>query len=196
MALEEILDGGDLFSGLDLPDIDSIINNAASSSSEVPDDALWSNLKNNGKTIDAASSSSSSKKGQVMKRKSRASSVDPPIDERRLKHLERNRAAATRCRERKKQWLQQLQQKAATLTTSNRQMHEELKRLRDEVLNLKGNLVQQQGPNALERAGIQLSKYSDPNFDFEAYTAQALAEQERQAAEQAANSKRAKSKKN
>ena len=63
------------------------------------------------------------------------------LDERRIKFLERNRAAATRCREKKKQWLQELQQKAATLTTSNRQLNDELRRLRDEVAQLKNNVV-------------------------------------------------------
>jgi hypothetical protein len=32
-----------------------------------------------------------------------------------------------------------------------------------------------QGPDAIERAGIKLSPYSDPNFDFASFAAKTLA---------------------
>lgn len=53
-------------------------------------------------------------------------------------------AAATRCREKKKQWLQQLQQRANTLNTSNKQMYTDMNRLREEVSALKNLITQQQ----------------------------------------------------
>eukprot|EP00043_Microstomoeca_roanoka_P003899 m.46395 g.46395 ORF g.46395 m.46395 type:complete len:214 (+) comp12245_c0_seq1:124-765(+) len=89
------------------------------------------------------------------------------VDEKRVKFLERNRAAATRCRERKKQWRQELLQKENTLETANKQMHDEMKRLREEIALLKNVLVAKRGPNALAEAGIQLSEYSDPSFDID-----------------------------
>ncbi len=52
----------------------------------------------------------------------RARVEDASLDEKRLKFLERNRAAATRCREKKKHWMQELQQKANTLSVANSQM--------------------------------------------------------------------------
>jgi len=59
---------------------------------------------------------------QKKSRGKRARTEDSSLDEKRLKFLERNRAAATRCREKKKHWMQELQQKANTLFVANSQM--------------------------------------------------------------------------
>ena len=100
--------------------------------------------------------------------------------------------------------MQQLQQRANTLNTSNKQMYTEMNRLREEVSALKNLITQQQvwtataasaasprsrlaasplrrcvsfqGPDALKRAGIALSQFSDPNFDLKKYATTAAAE--------------------
>eukprot|EP00047_Mylnosiga_fluctuans_P002684 m.225507 g.225507 ORF g.225507 m.225507 type:complete len:115 (-) comp11273_c0_seq1:102-446(-) len=70
----------------------------------------------------------------------RARQEEAGLDEKRLKFLERNRAAATRCREKKKHWMQELQQKANTLSVANTQMQNELAQLRDEIAQMKAIL--------------------------------------------------------
>ncbi|XP_068670601.1 cyclic AMP-dependent transcription factor ATF-7-like [Montipora foliosa] len=65
--------------------------------------------------------------------------LDP--DERRKRFLERNRAAATRCREKRKIWVQQLEKKAEDLTTTNSHLQSEITLLRTEVAQLKSLLL-------------------------------------------------------
>ena len=48
--------------------------------------------------------------------------VDEDPDERRRKFLERNRAAATRCRQKRKVWVMSLEKKAEELTQTNMQL--------------------------------------------------------------------------
>jgi len=48
--------------------------------------------------------------------------VDEDPDERRRKFLERNRAAATRCRQKRKVWVISLEKKAEELTQTNMQL--------------------------------------------------------------------------
>lgn len=57
--------------------------------------------------------------------------VDEDPDERRRKFLERNRAAATRCRQKRKVWVMSLEKKAEELTQTNMQLqvHNELQAL-------------------------------------------------------------------
>ena len=52
----------------------------------------------------------------------RRRSVDQDPDERRQKFLERNRAAATRCRQKRKVWVSALEKKAEELTHNNMQL--------------------------------------------------------------------------
>ena len=73
-------------------------------------------------------------------KKSKLPSKDSSADPKRLKFLERNRAAATRCREKKKQWLQELQDRANVLTSSNRDLHNNLRKLREEVAQLRNTV--------------------------------------------------------
>lgn len=65
--------------------------------------------------------------------------LDP--DERRKRFLERNRAAATRCREKRKIWVQQLEKKAEDLTNTNAHLQNEITLLRTEVAQLKSLLL-------------------------------------------------------
>lgn len=48
--------------------------------------------------------------------------MDEDPDERRRKFLERNRAAATRCRQKRKVWVMSLEKKAEELTQTNMQL--------------------------------------------------------------------------
>ncbi|EJT97614.1 hypothetical protein DACRYDRAFT_24992 [Dacryopinax primogenitus] len=66
----------------------------------------------------------------------------PETDEDKRKNfLERNRQAALKCRQRKKAWLQQLQQKVEFLTAENERLHASLGGAREEVQRLTAALV-------------------------------------------------------
>ncbi|XP_035537453.1 cyclic AMP-responsive element-binding protein 5-like isoform X2 [Morone saxatilis] len=72
-------------------------------------------------------------------RRRRTAEHDP--DERRQKFLERNRAAATRCRQKRKLWVSSLEKKAEELTHTNLQLQNEVTSLRSEVGQLKQILL-------------------------------------------------------
>ncbi|KAK4511094.1 uncharacterized protein ATC70_012305 [Mucor velutinosus] len=75
-------------------------------------------------------------------RRQKKSSVGQPEDEEKRKNfLERNRIAALKCRQRKKQWLQNLQAKVEYLAADNEQLHMQANALRDEVIRLKTLLM-------------------------------------------------------
>ncbi|XP_062847730.1 cyclic AMP-responsive element-binding protein 5 [Trichomycterus rosablanca] len=67
--------------------------------------------------------------------------VDEDPDERRRKFLERNRAAATRCRQKRKVWVMSLEKKAEELTQTNMQLQNEVSLLKNEVTQLKQLLL-------------------------------------------------------
>ncbi|OBZ83959.1 Transcription factor atf1 [Choanephora cucurbitarum] len=62
-------------------------------------------------------------------------------EERRKHFLERNRQAALKCRQRKKQWLADLQHRVEFLSTDNEQLQSQATMLREEVINLKTLLL-------------------------------------------------------
>nr|BAE26726.1 unnamed protein product [Mus musculus] len=68
-----------------------------------------------------------------------SSNEDP--DEKRRKFLERNRAAASRCRQKRKVWVQSLEKKAEDLSSLNGQLQSEVTLLRNEVAQLKQLLL-------------------------------------------------------
>lgn len=72
-------------------------------------------------------------------RRRRTTSEDP--DEKRRKFLERNRAAASRCRQKRKVWVQSLEKKAEDLNSMNGQLQNEVTLLRNEVAQLKQLLL-------------------------------------------------------
>ncbi|XP_075883482.1 cyclic AMP-responsive element-binding protein 5 isoform X2 [Nelusetta ayraudi] len=72
-------------------------------------------------------------------RRRRVADEDP--DERRRKFLERNRAAATRCRQKRKVWVISLEKKAEELTQTNMQLQNEVTMLKNEVTQLKQLLL-------------------------------------------------------
>lgn len=62
-------------------------------------------------------------------------------DDKRKNFLERNRQAALKCRQRKKQWLTDLQQRVENLTQDNEVLHRSCNMLRDEVTTLRNILL-------------------------------------------------------
>ncbi|KAL2104103.1 hypothetical protein ACEWY4_000971 [Coilia grayii] len=72
-------------------------------------------------------------------RRRRAADDDP--DERRQRFLERNRAAASRCRQKRKLWVNSLEKKAEELTSMNVSLSNEVTLLRNEVAHLKQLLL-------------------------------------------------------
>ncbi|XP_029287470.1 cyclic AMP-dependent transcription factor ATF-7b isoform X4 [Cottoperca gobio] len=72
-------------------------------------------------------------------RRRRASEMDP--DERRERFLERNRAAASRCRQKRKVWVNSLEKKADDLVNMNVSLSNEVGLLRNEVSQLKQLLL-------------------------------------------------------
>ncbi|XP_054471362.1 cyclic AMP-dependent transcription factor ATF-2 isoform X2 [Anoplopoma fimbria] len=72
-------------------------------------------------------------------RRRRTTSENP--DEKRRKFLERNRAAASRCRQKRKVWVQSLEKKAEDLNSMNGHLQSEVTLLRTEVAQLKQLLL-------------------------------------------------------
>nr|XP_023846573.1 cyclic AMP-dependent transcription factor ATF-7 [Salvelinus alpinus] len=72
-------------------------------------------------------------------RRRRGAEADP--DERRQRFLERNRAAASRCRQKRKVWVGSLERKAEDLATMNVSLTNEVGLLRNEVTQLKQLLL-------------------------------------------------------
>ncbi|XP_062397268.1 cyclic AMP-dependent transcription factor ATF-7a isoform X2 [Sardina pilchardus] len=72
-------------------------------------------------------------------RRRRTADDDP--DERRQRFLERNRAAASRCRQKRKVWVCSLEKKAEELTSLNVSLSNEVTLLRNEVAHLKQLLL-------------------------------------------------------
>ncbi|XP_018616299.1 cyclic AMP-dependent transcription factor ATF-7-like isoform X1 [Scleropages formosus] len=72
-------------------------------------------------------------------RRRRTAEDDP--DERRQRFLERNRAAASRCRQKRKLWVSSLEKKAEELSSMNVSLSNEVTLLRNEVAHLKQLLL-------------------------------------------------------
>ena len=59
----------------------------------------------------------------------------------RVKFLERNRAAASRCRAKKKLWVEELEKKSKDINTVNSDLQQEILMLKSEVQQLKSILI-------------------------------------------------------
>ncbi|KAI8577431.1 hypothetical protein K450DRAFT_252394 [Umbelopsis ramanniana AG] len=70
---------------------------------------------------------------------------DEDGEERRRKFLERNRQAASKCRQKKKAWMQDLEQRSEEITSRNKALHETVSMLKEEVLFLKNQLLAHRG---------------------------------------------------
>lgn len=73
------------------------------------------------------------------KRARKSPEEDP--DERRRKFLERNRAAAARCRQKRKVWINSLEKRAEDFQSTNGKLQQEVTSLRSEVAQLKSLLL-------------------------------------------------------
>ncbi|KAG0258522.1 hypothetical protein BG011_003230 [Mortierella polycephala] len=78
-------------------------------------------------------------------------------EEKRKNFLERNRQAALKCRQRKKQWLQNLQEKVEYLTVDNENLQRQTSMLRDEIIHLKALLLAHKDCPVAQANGV----YSD-----------------------------------
>lgn len=66
-------------------------------------------------------------------------------EEKRKSFLERNRIAALKCRQRKKQWVQELQTKVETYASQNEMLNRQVSVLQDEVIALRTALLNHRG---------------------------------------------------
>ena len=76
-------------------------------------------------------------------RASKKDSLDPnnPEDYRRSKFLERNRVAASKCRQKKKEWTNNLEDRARGLQKENNSLHHVVDSCKEEILFLKGEML-------------------------------------------------------
>ncbi|MCJ1283963.1 hypothetical protein MMC26_003294 [Xylographa opegraphella] len=92
-------------------------------------------------------SSKRSRRSTKSKVNGRASNVDlqSPEEEKRSKFLERNRVAASKCRQKKKEWTNNLEAKARELQNSKNQLAMMVTSLKEEVMWLKGEMLKHTG---------------------------------------------------
>lgn len=76
-------------------------------------------------------------------------------EEKRKNFLERNRVAALKCRQRKKQWLANLQQKVEMFSSENDSLSGQISQLREEVVNLKTLLLAHKDCPVTQQQGLQ-----------------------------------------
>ena len=75
------------------------------------------------------------------RRSNNTSEPTKPEDVKRSKFLERNRVAASKCRQKKKEWTQNLETRARQLQKDNNQLRLVVESCREEILFLKGELL-------------------------------------------------------
>jgi ATF/CREB family transcription factor len=83
-------------------------------------------------------------------------------EEKRKNFLERNRVAALKCRQRKKQWLQSLQNKVELFNNENEVLLQENQRLKEEVVNLKTLLMAHKDCPVTQQQGVPGNAYIPP----------------------------------
>ena len=98
--------------------------------------------KRNAKTNDTASQSPPKRTRKYASRGLNITNTsNKPEDAKRSKFLERNRVAASKCRQKKKEWTQNLENRARELQKNNNQLRVVVESCREEVLFLKGELL-------------------------------------------------------
>ncbi|KAJ6440387.1 bZIP transcription factor [Purpureocillium lavendulum] len=75
-------------------------------------------------------------------------------EEKRKNFLERNRVAALKCRQRKKQWLANLQNKVEMFSSENDALTQQITQLREEVVNLKTLLLAHKDCPVTQQQGL------------------------------------------
>lgn len=90
----------------------------------------------------AKSGSSNSRKSKKAGGESSSAEQEVDVhDAKRKRFLERNRVAASKCRQKKKQWMQELENNARKAQSDSKQLHGMVSILREELLRLKGELL-------------------------------------------------------
>ncbi|KAG1437443.1 hypothetical protein G6F56_013103 [Rhizopus delemar] len=84
-------------------------------------------------------------------------SIEETQDDQRRQFLERNRVAALKCRQRKKQWLADLQDRVEYLATDNEHLQSQTTLLREEVIGLKTLLLAHKDCEVAQANGITVS---------------------------------------
>ncbi|KAI9278982.1 hypothetical protein BDA99DRAFT_531712 [Phascolomyces articulosus] len=91
-------------------------------------------------------------------------------DEKRKQFLERNRQAALKCRQRKKQWLNDLQAKAEYLMADNEQLQIHVYALHDEIINLQSLLYAHRDcPMIKQMPPSPAPRQSTSNYNFSVF---------------------------
>lgn len=122
-------------------DVDPRVQGYASKGqSNAPDQADHVKDKRQKRAPSAAKSKASSPKRQP--RKASVDESDPEEAQKRQSFLERNRKAAYKCREKKKEWVTNLEEQCRDLEATNRMYQVELGFLRSEAFDLKNKVFQ------------------------------------------------------
>lgn len=87
------------------------------------------------------------RKSTSSRKQSTPSTVKEETDEKRSKFLERNRVAASKCRQKKKEWTTNLEQRARELQNSKNHLSMVVGSLREEMLYLKGEVLKHNNCN-------------------------------------------------
>ncbi|MCJ1475109.1 hypothetical protein MMC13_003769 [Lambiella insularis] len=88
-------------------------------------------------------------------------------EEKRKNFLERNRVAALKCRQRKKQWLANLQAKVEIFSSENDALSAQVTQLREEILNLKTILIAHKDcPISQQTQGVASYMQHGPSGDY------------------------------
>ncbi|KAL4810268.1 Aft1 HRA domain-containing protein [Aspergillus unguis] len=117
---------------------------AAGNRRKTDDSMQGSNKKtklNNGSPSESPSEGESDDEDQPTQKKKQGESKKMTDEEKRKNFLERNRVAALKCRQRKKQWLANLQSKVELFTSENDALTTTVTQLREEIVNLKTLLL-------------------------------------------------------
>ncbi|KAJ5727483.1 hypothetical protein N7493_005303 [Penicillium malachiteum] len=112
---------------------------AANNRRKADDTARGSNKKSKLNSVEPPSDMDS--EDEEMKKLTSADPKKMTDEEKRRNFLERNRVAALKCRQRKKQWLANLQAKVELFTTENDALTATVTQLREEIVNLKTLLL-------------------------------------------------------
>ncbi|KAI8604797.1 hypothetical protein EDD21DRAFT_190614 [Dissophora ornata] len=112
---------------------------------------------------DSEMSRQSSNSNEKSNKKRSASDDKMDEEEKRKNFLERNRQAALKCRQRKKQWLSNLQAKVEYLTTDNEHLQTQTASLRDEIIHLKALLLAHKDCAVAQANGVYADTINVPN---------------------------------
>ena len=121
-----------------------------STSQSLHEDPAMSGKRKRSSTSANDTSTKPSKRSRKSAGRSKAASqsLSEPMnveDEKRSKFLERNRVAASKCRQKKKEWTSNLENKARELQASKNQLAVIVTSLKDEVMWLKGEMLKHTG---------------------------------------------------